>query len=245
MSGFRFPNESDEYRAKREELLEMEMELRELVDAVSAKRRELPLGGRLARDYRFEQVGEDGELREVSFGELFGEHRSLLLYTMMYGADWDAPCPSCTSLVDAFNANHHPVSQHCAFAVVGAASARQFHDGSRRRGWRLPVYSAGKSTYVMDCFASDAPGGSAGASADPSLASMMNCFCRTDEGIFHTWGSELVRHPKANGHPSHVDTVWPFWNLLDMTPEGRGDACVPKQDFEHAYFTRHVFPGGG
>lgn len=238
MTAFRFPNESDEYRAARDELLELEKDLRARVDAVAAKRRELPLGGRLKEDYRFEHVGEDGEVQEVAFEELFGEHDSLLLYTMMFGADWDAPCPSCTSIVDAIDASCVPVSSHSALAVVSAAGARQLHAWSRRRGWRVPTYSAGASSYVTDYFAIDSPG-------DPALASMMNCFRRTPEGIFHFWGSELVGHPKENGHPNHVDLVWPFWNLLDMTPEGRGDASIPRQDFEHEYFTRHVFPGGG
>jgi predicted dithiol-disulfide oxidoreductase (DUF899 family) len=26
---------------------------------------------------------------------------------------------------------------------------------------------------------------------------------------------------------NHVDTVWPYWNLLDFTPEGRPDLETP------------------
>ena len=236
MAFYRFPNESDAYRARRDELLEMEKALRTQVDAVAAKRRELPLGGRLKEDYRFERLAADGRVEQVAFEELFGEHPTLLLYTMMFGPDWDAPCPSCTSLVDAFNANHHPVSQHCAMAVVGAARPSQLHDWSKRRGWKIPLVSAGEGTYILDYFARED-------ASDPAFVSMMNSFRKTPEGIFHTWGSELVGHPKENGHPSHVDAVWPFWNLLDMTPEGRGETAVPSQNFEHAYFTEHVYPG--
>ena len=53
MAGWRFPNESDEYRAQRDELLDLEVELRAQVEAVAAKRRELPRGGLLGHDYRF------------------------------------------------------------------------------------------------------------------------------------------------------------------------------------------------
>lgn len=239
MAAFRFPNESDDYRARRDELLEMEQDLRARVDAVAEKRRELPLGGRLKEDYRFERIGDDGEVHEVAFAELFGEHRSLLLYTMMFGADWDAACPSCTSLVDGFNASYYPVSRRCAMAVVAAAGPRKCHDWARFRGWNsIPLYSAGKGSYILDYFAVE------GAS-DPSVVTMMNAFRKTPEGIFHTWGSELVGHPKDNGHPCHVDPVWPYWNLLDMTPDGRGEGSVPIQNYEHAYFTRHVYPGEG
>jgi len=234
MTEFRFPNESDEYRARRANLLKREIELRALGEAVAEERRSLPLGGRLKEDYRFERVGPSGRAEEVAFEDLFGEHSSLLLYTMMFGPDWDAPCPSCTSLVDAFDANYHPVSQHSAMAVVAAAHPSQLWAWAKRRGWRIPLVSSAKSGYVLDYCGYTEMG-------DPALSSMMNVFKRTPEGIFHTWGSELVGAPMENGHPRHVDAVWPFWNLLDMTPQGRGERSTPKQDYEHAYFTKHVF----
>lgn len=235
MAGFRFPNEPDEYRARRDELLEMEKELRAQVMAVAEKRRALPLGGRLKEDYTFERVGDDGEVHEVAFAELFGEHDSLLLYTMMFGADWDAACPSCTSLVDGFNANYYPVSQHCAMAVVGAAGPEKFRDWAQFRGWTMPVYSGAKSSYLLDY---------AGFEGDnPTVVAMMNAFRKTDAGIFHTWGSELIGHPLENGHPRHVDMVWLFWNLLDMTPDGRPDRSIPIQNYEHNFFTQHVLGG--
>lgn len=234
MAEYRFPNESDDYRARRDELLEMERELRGQVEAVAQKRRELPLGGRLEEDYRFETVGADGEVREVAFEELFGTHRSLLLYSMMFGPDWDAPCPSCTSLVDGFNANYYPVSQRCAMAVVAAARPQQLRDWAQSRGWAsIPLYSAGRGNYILDY------AGTEGAT-DPALVPMLNVFRRTPEGIFHTWGSELYNHPMEDGSPRHVDMVWLYWNLLDLTPDGRGDLGIPIQDYEHAYFSRHV-----
>lgn len=238
MTGYRFPNESDEYRARRDELLEMEKDLRARTAAVAEKRQALPLGGKLAQDYEFERVDPNGAVQAVPFAQLFGDQRSLLLYTMMYGPDWDAPCPSCTSIVDGFNANHYPVSQHCALAVVAAARPEQLHDWARLRRWSLPLYSAAKGTYILDYFPRDD-------TRDPALVTMMNAFEKTDDGIFHAWGSELVGHPMENGHPRHVDPVWLYWNLLDMTRDGRPDRAVPIQNFEHAFFTRHVYPGEG
>ena len=122
-------------------------------------------------------------------------------------------------------------------AVVGAATPRQFRDWAKVRGWTsIPLYSAGQGSYLLDYFPHEA-------TSDPALVSMMNVFRRTHDGIFHSWGSELVAHPKENGHPCHVDMVWPFWNLLDMTPDGRGETSIPIQNYEHTYFTRHVYPG--
>jgi predicted dithiol-disulfide oxidoreductase (DUF899 family) len=234
MAGVRFPNESAEYRARRDEMLELEKALRGQTEAVARQRRELPLGGRLLKDYRFEQLGAEGPVREVPFEDLFGERDSLLIYTMMFGSNWDAPCPSCTSLVDAFNAHHYPVSQHCAMAVLAAAEPKQLRDWAQLRGWNaIPLYSAAKQSYILDYFTR------AGAD-DPAMVTMMNAFKKTPEGVFHTWGSELVSHPMESGHPRHVDTVWPFWNLLNMTPGGLGDGSVPVQNFEHAFFSKHV-----
>jgi predicted dithiol-disulfide oxidoreductase (DUF899 family) len=234
MAAYRFPNESDAYRVRRNELLEMEKDLRARVEAVARKRRELPLGGRLKQGYRFERMGQNGSVDKVAFEELFGKHRSLLLYTMMYGAEWDAPCPSCTSLVDGFNANYFPVSQRCAMAVVAAARPKQLHDWAQRREWTIPLYSAVNASYILDY------AGHEGAT-DSARLPVMNVFCKTGDGIFHTWGSELIGHPTGNnGDPRHVDMVWLYWNLLDMTPEGRGEDPVPRQDFEHAYFDKHV-----
>jgi predicted dithiol-disulfide oxidoreductase (DUF899 family) len=46
MSEAKYPNENEEYRKARDELLEEEKALVEKVKAVAEKRRQLPLGGR-------------------------------------------------------------------------------------------------------------------------------------------------------------------------------------------------------
>ena len=53
----RFPGETEEYRARRDELLEAEMALRGQIERVAELRRGLPLGG-AAADYVF--TGADG-----------------------------------------------------------------------------------------------------------------------------------------------------------------------------------------
>ena len=228
---FRFPNESDDYRRARDELLEREIELRAQIEAVAAQRRALPRGGRLGEQYRLRRC-EGGDVREVPFAELFGRHDNLLIYTMMFGEQWDAPCPSCTSIVAAIDSSWYAVDETCAIAVVAAAVPEHLAEWGRRRGWTVPLYSAQGSRFALDYagFATD----------DPGLVSILNAFVRDDDGIFHTWGSELLSRPMASGHPRHVDNIWPLWNLLDQTARGRGEAMVPRQDFEHAYFTRHV-----
>lgn len=52
----RFPGEHDSYRAARDELLDAEIQLRRNIEAVAAKRRRLPLGGKVEQDYVFDQT---------------------------------------------------------------------------------------------------------------------------------------------------------------------------------------------
>ena len=85
MTTFRFPDESDEYRKARDELLDAEVELRAHGEAVAAQRRKLSRGGKLKEDYRFERPSSDGGVETVAFENLFAGHDSLLLYTMMFG----------------------------------------------------------------------------------------------------------------------------------------------------------------
>ncbi len=232
MTSFRFPNESDEYRRQRDLLLDAEVRLRDEIEAVAQQRRELPLGGRLKQAYQFERIGDGGEPETVGFDELFGPHRTLLLYSMMFGAEWDAPCPSCTSIVDSINANSIGVEETTAVATVAAASAKQLKDWSQRRGWHMTVVSGQHNSYLLDYAGFE--------TTNPGVVSVMNVFRKTADGIFHCWASELLSRPLPNGHPRHADMFWPLWNLLDMTPQGRGEAIIPKQDFEHRYFSKNI-----
>ena len=52
LHGVQFPNESVKYRAKRNELLRAEMDLRTRVERVAALRRKLPLGGEVRAAHR-------------------------------------------------------------------------------------------------------------------------------------------------------------------------------------------------
>ena len=51
---------------------------------------------------------------------------------------------------------------------------------------------------------------------------MCHVFVRQDGRVHHQWLSELLAVPR-DGQPRHLDTLWPLWNLFDLTPEGRGD----------------------
>src|SRR5260221_4258359 len=135
MSDLRYPNETKEYRDARDALLKDEKELVDKVNAVAAKRRTLPLGGELKEDYVF-QWANDGKVGEkVKFSELFGDKNTLLLYSFMFGPNWDNPCPSCTSLVDGFDRSWYQVSRDAAFVAIAKAPADRINAWAKQRGW--------------------------------------------------------------------------------------------------------------
>src|SRR5687767_1900441 len=144
----KLPNESKEYREARNLLLKDEQELVDKVKSLAAKRRKLPLGGVLKEDYVFQWANEGKIGESVKFSELFGDKNTLLLYSFMYGPNWDHPCPSCTSLVDGFDRTTYQVTRHAAFVAIAKAPAERIHAWARQRGWsQIALVSGAESTY--------------------------------------------------------------------------------------------------
>ena len=151
MSELRYPNESREYRDARDSLLKDEQELVDKVKSVAERRRNLPLGGQLKEDYVF-QWANDGKVgKSVKFSELFADKNTLLLYSFMYGPNWDHPCPSCTSLVDGFDRTCYSVTQHAAFVAIAKAPADRINAWAKQRGWsQIALVSGSDSPYQAD-----------------------------------------------------------------------------------------------
>jgi predicted dithiol-disulfide oxidoreductase (DUF899 family) len=227
----RFPGETDEYRRARNELLETEIELRRQAEAVAARRRILPLGGEVPTDYLFEEsAGDTGQTRTVRLSELFEDDKdSLFLYSFMFvpgsaGLPLEAACPSCTSIIDAVDGEAPHITQRVNLAVAAKVPIQQLREHARSRGWRnVRLLSSANTTYNHDYHA-EAPDGR----QDP----MATVFVRHDGKIHHFWSSELYVVPTDPGQdPRHVDFMWPLWNVLDRTPEGRAGDWGPQLEY--------------
>lgn len=224
MSELRYPNESKEYRDARDALQREEQELIDKVKSVAAKRRALPLGGRLKEDYTFQWATDRKLGQSVKFSELFGDKNTLLLYSFMFGPNWDNPCPSCTSLVDGFDRTWYSVTRDAAFVAIAKAPVERINAWAKQRGWsQIDLVSGFKSSYQADYQCQ-------GDSDDMQLP-VMHTFTKRDGAIYHFWGTEQMSN--------HVDTVWPYWNLLDFTPEGRPDRTTPPQNFRSEFLEKH------
>jgi predicted dithiol-disulfide oxidoreductase (DUF899 family) len=219
----RFPGESDEYRAARDELLRAEIELRRQTEALAAQRRRLPLGGEVALDYEFDEWdAAAGRPRRVKLSELFADGKdALYLYSFMFvppeqGLPFVGPCPSCTSIIDAVDGDVPHIVQRINFAVAAKVPIERFRAHAATRGWRnARLLSAEPSTYNVDYRAED---------ADGFQWPIATVFVRRDGRIHHWWSSELWFGPRDGDEgPRHVDFMWPMWAIWDRTPDGRGD----------------------
>ena len=225
MSERRYPNESAEYRAARDALLKDEQELIEKTKALAAKRRTLPPGGKLKEDYVF-QWASDGKIgKPVKFSELFGDKDTLIIYSWMFGPGWDKPCMSCTSLMDGFDRAWYAVSQDASFVAIAKARPEQIDAWAKERGWtQIPLLSGHGTTFQSD-YKCQEPNN------DDMQWPVMLVFRKKEGGIFHFWSTET--------NSNHVDTVWPYWNLLDFTPEGRPDRTTPPQKFVSEFLVKN------
>jgi predicted dithiol-disulfide oxidoreductase (DUF899 family) len=151
MSELRYPNEGREYREARDALLKDEQELVARTRALAEKRRKLPLGGKLKEDYVF-QWANDGKIgQRVKFSELFGDKPTLILYSWMFGPNWDKPCMSCTSLMDGFDRAWYSVAQDAAFAAIAKAPPEKINAWAKERGWsQIPLVSGFQSSFQAD-----------------------------------------------------------------------------------------------
>ena len=217
----KFPNETKTYRGARDKLLRAEMALRKRVEQVAAMRRKLPAGGKVPEDYAFEE-GEPA--RRVRLSELFGERDTLVAYSFMYGPRMAKACPMCTSMLDGLDGNSPHIAQRANLVVIAQSPLARMLEFARARGWsNLRLLSSAGSGYNRD-YHGEAP--------DGSQLPMLNVFVRRKGAIRHFYGTELLFAKAEPGQNNrHVDMIWPLWNLLDFTPEGRGKDWYPKLEY--------------
>jgi len=213
------PNESANYLARRDELRLAEIESMRQRERVAELRRQLPEGAAI-QDYVFEEGpvsfdAGDTPTRTVRLSELFtGPNRALVIYHFMYGKKNTNPCPMCTLVIDGWNGVAHHLAQNVDVAIVAAADPKALRAHARNRGWdRLRLLSCGANTFKYDFGSEDREGGQ---------DSTVSVLTRDSAG--------MLRH-HYTAHPSMADDIQqrgldllcPVYNVLDLTPQGRGD----------------------
>ena len=219
----------EEWQAARDELLAEEKDLTRRSDELARKRRELPWVP-VEKEYRFETA--DG-IRDLS--ELFDGRSQLLIYHFMFGPEYEAGCPVCSSIADNLNAN-----------LPHLSSARRDHglphrgrplgklEGYRERmGWSFDWVSTVGRDFHRDLGFLHTEG-----ELKPFLAGEMPPVveqnaraCGTDVARYVAEGPGLSAYVQSDGtiYRTYVTTArglepaMGYYGLLDRAPMGRNE----------------------
>lgn len=206
----------DEWLAERRALLEREKQLTQSGDEVARERQALSWV-RVDKEYLFATA--DGP---KTLAELFAGRSQLLVYHFMFGPDWDAGCPSCSSLVDHIDRprvhlEHHDVT----FVVASRAPLDALVSYQERMEWTFPWVSSYDSDFNFDFWVSstpDRPLAEYNFRAVPDGAGFgelpgMSAFALEDGVVFHTYSA----------HARGLDAMWGVYQWLDRAPKGRNE----------------------
>ena len=121
-------------------------------------------------------------------------------------------------------ANDGKVGQRVKFSELFGDKSTLLNTWAKQRGWsQIPLVSGFESAYQADYKCQ--------ANSDDMQLPVMHVFTKKGGKIFHFWGTETTEN--------HVDTVWPYWNLMDFTPEGRPDIPVAPQNFRSEFLEKN------
>jgi predicted dithiol-disulfide oxidoreductase (DUF899 family) len=205
-SSLLMPGANEAYRHARNRLRALEIDLRDRIEAVAAMRRELPPGP-VVPDYTFIENGST-----VRLSELFaGDKHHLILYHLMYWAEDDSFCPSCSMWIDGFNGIVPHVTQQTNFVIVSRAPFDRLREWATHREWhRLRLLSDDGPAFARDIDAEDAEG---------TPDSTVVVLAKDGDRVRHVY----TAHPILDDRGQGIDLLTPTYALLDLTPAGRGD----------------------
>jgi predicted dithiol-disulfide oxidoreductase (DUF899 family) len=208
----------EEWLEARKQFLVREKQATREQDALNADRRRLPMVA-VDQEYQFE-----GPAGQVTLAGLFGDGRQLIVQHVMFGPDWDAACPGCTSGIDetADGVLAHLRSRDTTFVLVSRAPFDKLEKYQTMKGWTVPWYSSYGSDFNYDFQATldrDRQQLVFNYREEPDLVADdpstevpgFSCFLRDGDRVFHTYSTW------ARG----TDTTGSAYSLLDLTALGR------------------------
>src|SRR4249920_1037569 len=135
----------EQWLAARLKLLDAEKALTRQSDELAQRRQELPWV-RVDKDYRF-----DTDEGKASLADLFQGRSQLLVYHFMFGPDYTAGCPSCSSIADGFNGVAVHLANHdVTLTAVSRAPLAKLQAYKQRMGWTVPWASALHNQFNAD-----------------------------------------------------------------------------------------------
>ena len=225
--GIRFPGESEEYRHARNRLLEAESELRREI-------KRSPRSGvrcRGAASSLTTIASSDVRRRRSADRELFEAGKdTLVIYSFMFPRYSGDTRPGLRRRDCGFRcrrprARRAPRSwtrwraapqldQGINLAVVVKSDPDRIRNFARERGW-ITSASVLAGQHLQPRLQRETPEGEQMPIVRPLSATATRAAIRGPR-------SSCTR-PGKGMEARHVDSIWPIWNVLDVTPEGRGD----------------------
>ena len=215
-----FPGETDEYRSARQSLLKEEIEFRRQMTRLADRRRALPDGPIIEKDYRF----KDANGADLGLLELFDGKQALVTYFWMFGPARARPCPMCTNWLGAVNGNAADIKQRVSLKILGRSPVERQIGFAQERGWRdLDFVQTAGDDYASDLGLINADG-----SENPALC----VFKRDGDRVRLFWAREMSADMADPGQdPRDAPDIASLWSILDLTPGGRGTEWYPKLSY--------------
>jgi predicted dithiol-disulfide oxidoreductase (DUF899 family) len=221
----------EEWQAERDALLKEEKEHTRRGDELARKRRELPWVA-VEKDYRFETA--DGA---KALADLFGGRSQLLVYHFMFGPQYDAGCPVCSSITDTLNGQvEHLKARDTTLLLVSRAPLEKLHAYKQRLGWGIDWVTTVGDDFNRDLgFLNTAEELRPFLEGDiPATVELNAEMCGTDAGGYVTEGPGMSAYALSDGtvYRTYVTTrrglepAMAYYALLDRTAKGRDESAT-------------------
>src|SRR5919197_1706349 len=235
----------EEWLEARRELLAAEKDLTRRGDELTRQRQELPWV-RIEKDYTFET--SEGS---ATLADLFGGRSQLLMYHFMFGPDYTAGCPACSTIADGFNGSVVHLENHdVAMWAVSRAPLDKLQEYKRRMGWSFPWASSHGSDFNFDFNTSlteeqqrdgiveynfqtrdvrpllergdEGPVAAVAAMTGTDVAT----YTREQPGMSAFVLEDGVVYHTYSAYARGVDAMWGMYQWLDRAPKGRNETGV-------------------
>jgi predicted dithiol-disulfide oxidoreductase (DUF899 family) len=183
------------------------------------------------KEYSFETA--DGT---KTLPELFDGRSQLLLYHFMFGPDYEAGCPVCSSGADTWDgAVPHMNARDVTFLAVSRAPLEKLDEYKRRMGWSFPWVSSEGGDFNFD-FAVSQPKEQATQLAEagvPAVVVQQAAACGTDAAGYLTEAPGLSAFALSEGAVYHTYSTYArgleimlgYYPLLDRVAKGRDETA--------------------
>ncbi|MBC8735954.1 DUF899 domain-containing protein [Paraburkholderia sp. UCT31] len=234
----------EQWLAARRALLDAEKAHTRHGDELARQRQALPWV-RVDKAYRF-----DTDQGSASLADLFKGRSQLLVYHFMFGPDYKAGCPSCSSIADGFagfavHLAHHDVM----LTAVSRAPLDKLQTYKQRMGWTFPWASSASGDFNFDFNVSFTEAQqrdgdieynyarnshAMDVSPAPEPVAQFAATCGTDAATYSRDRPGMSAFVLEDGVVYHtystyargVDALWGMYQWLDRAPKGRNETGI-------------------